>query len=122
MSWSLLISSHLRVADSSYHYSFFLLQSATGIEGAQDPFFGAGSVIFQVFSKVSLHTLPFTRPETEPVSRFSQLYIVAVFVILICSLGNRPQGSNAMFTSCIVLFGVLQVMLLYCAGWVVYNA
>lgn len=83
------------------HHSYFLLQSATETQGAQDPFFGAGDVIFQVFSK---------------------LYVVAVVVILICSLGNRPQGSNVFFTGSMVLFGVLQIMLLYCAGWTVYNA
>ncbi|KAL7415762.1 glycosyltransferase family 2 protein [Mrakia frigida] len=90
-----------RIADLFSLSVFFLLQSATQTTGAQDPFFGAGDIIFQVFSK---------------------LYIVVIFVILICSLGNRPQGSNVFFTGSMVLFAILQLMLLYCAGWTVYNA
>ncbi|KAK8854660.1 hypothetical protein IAR55_003399 [Kwoniella newhampshirensis] len=84
---------------SSFYLAFFFLISSS-INGGTDPFNGAGDEIFQVFNKV---------------------YIALLFVVLICSLGNRPQGSNAMYTFCIFMFAVCQGILLYCAGWTVYQ-
>ena len=70
------------------------------------------------------------------------------FVVVVCSLGNRPQGSNIMYTlwyvsdthllldllsspqassfdetltDSIILFACCQGILLYCAGWTVYQ-
>ncbi|WVQ68402.1 uncharacterized protein L199_006610 [Kwoniella botswanensis] len=84
---------------SSFYLAFFFLISSS-IAGASDPFGGAGDEIFQVFNKV---------------------YIGLIFVVLVCSLGNRPQGSNWMYTFCIFMFAVCQGILLYCAGWTVYQ-
>ncbi|WVF67538.1 hypothetical protein IAT40_002294 [Kwoniella sp. CBS 6097] len=84
---------------SSFYLAFFFLISSS-ISGGSDPFGGAGDEIFQVFNKV---------------------YIGLIFVVLICSLGNRPQGSNWMYTLCIFLFAVCQGILLYCAGFTVYQ-
>ncbi|BEJ10899.1 hypothetical protein CspHIS471_0103210 [Cutaneotrichosporon sp. HIS471] len=84
---------------SSYYLAFyFLLQSS--VSSPTDPFGGAGDEIFQVFNKV---------------------YIAILFIVLICSLGNRPQGSRFMYTACIILFAVCQGILLYCAGFTVYQ-
>ncbi|AAW44688.1 hypothetical protein CNBG2250 [Cryptococcus deneoformans B-3501A] len=85
---------------SSFYLAFFFLISSS-ISGSSDPFNGAGDEIFQVFNKV---------------------YIALIFVVLVCSLGNRPQGSNYMYTFCIFMFAVCQGILLYCAGWTVYQA
>lgn len=52
---------------------------------------------------------------------FASLAHLPSFVVLICSLGNRPQGANAMYTLCILLFAICQALLLYCAGWTVYQ-
>ncbi|WWC90481.1 uncharacterized protein L201_005417 [Kwoniella dendrophila CBS 6074] len=84
---------------SSFYLAFFFLISSS-ISGNSDPFGGAGDEIFQVFNKV---------------------YIGLIFVVLVCSLGNRPQGSNYMYTFCIFMFAVCQGILLYCAGWTVYQ-
>nr|ODN91689.1 chitin synthase [Cryptococcus depauperatus CBS 7855] len=84
---------------SSFYLAFFFLISSS-ISGNSDPFHGAGDEIFQVFNK---------------------LYIGLIFVVLVCSLGNRPQGSNYMYTICILMFAVCQGILLYCAGWTVYQ-
>ncbi|WVW85478.1 hypothetical protein I302_107516 [Kwoniella bestiolae CBS 10118] len=84
---------------SSFYLAFFFLISSS-ISGNSDPFGGAGDEIFQVFNKV---------------------YIGLIFVVLVCSLGNRPQGSNWMYTFCIFMFAVCQGILLYCAGWTVYQ-
>jgi len=61
---------------SSFYLAFFFLIDSS-ISGDKDPFGGAGDEIFQVFNKV---------------------YIALIFIVIICSLGNRPQGSNATFT------------------------
>jgi len=84
---------------SSFYLAFYFLIAAS-ITGGQDPFGGAGDEIFQVFNKV---------------------YIALIFIVIVCSLGNRPQGSNAMFTFCILMFAVCQGLLLYCAGYTVYQ-
>ncbi|KAL7422351.1 Chitin synthase, class 2 [Cryptotrichosporon argae] len=85
---------------SSFYLAFYFLIDSS-ISGSSDPFGGAGDEIFQIFNKI---------------------YIGIIFVVLICSLGNRPQGSNAMYTLCILVFAACQGILLYCAGWTVYNA
>ena len=81
----------------------------------QDPFFGAGDVIFQVFSKLCTSASAqkcLCLYAADQDGSFLVTDIVVIFVILICSLGNRPQGSNIFFTGSIVLFAVLQLMLL----------
>ncbi|KAK4685344.1 chitin synthase, partial [Tremellales sp. Uapishka_1] len=83
---------------SFYLAFFFLIDSSTS--GSSDPFGGYGQDVFEVFNKV---------------------YIGLIFIVLICSLGNRPQGTNWMYTLCILLFAICQGLLLYCAGWTVYQ-
>jgi len=83
---------------------FFLVQSATS-DANTDAFNflsrGAGAIVFEAILKV---------------------YIGLIFVVLICSLGNRPQGSKWMYIICIILFGLCNVITLWCAGWTVYLA
>lgn len=80
---------------------FFLVQSAT--EDNNDAFNflsqGAGKIVFELILK---------------------LYIGLIFVVLICSLGNRPQGSKWTYVTAIILFGLCNVVTLWCAGWTVY--
>ncbi|KIJ46535.1 glycosyltransferase family 2 protein [Sphaerobolus stellatus SS14] len=82
---------------------FFLVSSATN--GNDDAFNflakGAGKEVFQVILK---------------------LYIGLIFVVVVCSLGNRPQGSKWTYMLAIVLFGFVNVITLWCAGWTVYLA
>lgn len=82
---------------------FFLVSSAT--TGSQDAFNflskGAGKDVFEVFLK---------------------LYIALLFVVTVCSLGNRPQGSKWIYCICIVLFGFCNCITLWCAGYTVYLA
>lgn len=82
---------------------FFLVSSATST--STDAFNwlnqGAGAAVFEVFLK---------------------LYIVLLVVVTIVSLGNRPQGSKWTYTIAIILFGLCNVITLYCAGYTVYLA
>ncbi|KAH7107091.1 glycosyltransferase family 2 protein [Auriculariales sp. MPI-PUGE-AT-0066] len=81
---------------------FFLVQSATA-EPTTDAFNflskGVGHDIFEVVLKV---------------------YIGTLFLIVICSLGNRPQGSKWMYVFAIVLFGICNIITLWCAAFTVY--
>lgn len=83
---------------------FFLVQSATS---SQDGAFswmgvdGVGTIIFEIILK---------------------LYIGILFVVVVCSLGNRPQGSKYTYGTSMVLFGICNVIGLYCAGYTVYMA
>ena len=80
------------------------MDSATS-DSANDAFFfiaeGAGADIFEVFLK---------------------LYLGLLFIILVCSLGNRPQGSKWTYSICIFLFGICNVITLWCAAYTVYLA
>lgn len=82
---------------------FFLVSSATTATNGAFNFLsqGAGQDIFQIFLK---------------------LYIALLFVVTVCSLGNRPQGSKWIYSLCMVLFGICNVITLWCAGWTVYLA
>lgn len=82
---------------------FFLVSSATTTTDGAFNFLsqGAGQDVFQIFLK---------------------LYIAILFVVIVCSLGNRPQGSKWIYSLCMVLFGICNVITLWCAGWTVYLA
>jgi len=49
-----------------------------------------------------------------------KLYIALLFVIVVCSLGNRPQGSKWIYSLAIVLFGFVNCITLWCAAWTVF--
>lgn len=87
---------------------FFLVSSATTntsdtSDTSKDAFNflggNAGKTVFEVFLK---------------------LYIALLFVVLVCSLGNRPQGSKWTYTLAILLFGLCNVITVWCAAWTVY--
>ena len=62
---------------------------------------GAGGIIFDVILR---------------------LYLAILFVVTICSLGNRPQGSKMTYGAAILLFGLCNIIALWCAGYTVYMA
>ncbi|KLO11323.1 glycosyltransferase family 2 protein [Schizopora paradoxa] len=82
---------------------FFLVSSATSPNSDAFNFLskGAGAKIFEVILK---------------------LYIALLFVVTVCSLGNRPQGSKWTYAIAIFLFGICNVITLWCAGFTVYLA
>lgn len=74
------------MALSSYYLAFFFLVSSS-VAGSSEPFFGAGDEIFGIFNKlyIAVMLVQPKRPNTS-------------VIVLVCSLGNRPQGSNAWYT------------------------
>ncbi|KAG8801967.1 Chitin synthase, class 2 [Serendipita sp. 398] len=83
---------------------YFLVQSATASNDGAFSFMGvdgAGLIIFDVFLK---------------------LYIALLFVVTVCSLGNRPQGSKYTYGASMILFGICNCIGLWCAGYTVYLA
>lgn len=48
---------------------------------------------------------------------FRQIYIFAIIVIVIASLGNRPQGSKAIYVFAMLLFALIMGMILFLVGW-----
>lgn len=73
---------------------YFLLSASTSTEGS-DPFGGQGAAIVEIFQNI---------------------FIAMVIVVLVCSLGNRPQGSNFAYTSAIIIFALIMGLALYAAG------
>ncbi|KAL0951725.1 hypothetical protein HGRIS_008399 [Hohenbuehelia grisea] len=90
---------------ANFYLAFFFLVSSATADSKTDAFnflsAGAGQAVFEVFLK---------------------LYIALLFVVTVCSLGNRPQGSKWTYTLAIVLFGLCNVITLWCAGFTVYMA
>lgn len=50
----------------------------------------------------------------------TNVYLALLFVILVCSLGNRPQGSRIAYIGCMIIFALLFGVALYCAGWTIW--
>ncbi|KAI0800657.1 chitin synthase 2 [Fomes fomentarius] len=90
---------------ANFYLAFFFLVSSATADAKNDAFNflakGAGPEVFEAFLK---------------------LYLGLLFIILVCSLGNRPQGSKWTYSICIVLFGLCNVITLWCAGYTVYLA
>ncbi|KAJ7500249.1 glycosyltransferase family 2 protein [Mycena galericulata] len=49
-----------------------------------------------------------------------KLYISLLFVVTVCSLGNRPHGFKPMYIATIVLFGLCNIITVWCMGFTVY--
>ncbi|KZT32139.1 glycosyltransferase family 2 protein [Sistotremastrum suecicum HHB10207 ss-3] len=50
------------------------------------------------------------------------VYIALLFVVVVCSLGNRPQGSKWTYVFTMFLFGITNMIALWCAAWTVWLA
>lgn len=66
--------------------------------------------------------IPSSSAFTEGLGNKNQLYIALLFVIIVCSLGNRPQGSKWTYSIAMILFGFCNIITLYCAGFTIYLA
>ncbi|KAJ7847976.1 chitin synthase-domain-containing protein [Mycena leptocephala] len=49
-----------------------------------------------------------------------KLYISLLFVATVCSLGNRPQGFESMYIAAILLFGVCNIITVWCMAFIVH--
>jgi chitin synthase len=49
------------------------------------------------------------------------LYISAIVVIFICSLGNRPQGSKGVYITIMLLFAFMMGVMLFFAGYSIFR-
>ncbi|KAF5385268.1 hypothetical protein D9615_001155 [Tricholomella constricta] len=90
---------------ANFYLAFFFLVSSATAPGPNNAFnflsAGAGKYIFDIFLN---------------------LYIGLLFVVLVCSLGNRPQGSRWTYLTAIILFGLCNIITTWCAGYTVYLA
>jgi len=90
---------------ANFYLAFFFLVSSATSDPKNGAFNflgkGAGKYVFEVFLN---------------------LYIGVLFVVLVCSLGNRPQGSKWTYTLAMVLFGLCNCITTWCAGYTVYLA
>ena len=49
-----------------------------------------------------------------------QMYVMAIIMTFISSLGNRPQGSKWMYTIIMVLFAAIMATMTYVCGYNIY--
>ncbi|KAG6846075.1 hypothetical protein H0H87_006439 [Tephrocybe sp. NHM501043] len=90
---------------ANFYLAFYFLVSSATNTGPNNAFNflskGAGLYVFEVFLN---------------------LYIGLLFVVLVCSLGNRPQGSRWTYLTAMILFGLCNIITMWCAGYTVYLA
>ncbi|KAF9451389.1 glycosyltransferase family 2 protein [Macrolepiota fuliginosa MF-IS2] len=90
---------------ANYYLAFFFLVSSATAVPSTDAFsflsHGAGKAVFEIFLDV---------------------YIGILFVVLVCSLGNRPQGSKWAYTLAMFMFGLCNIIATWCAAYTVYLA
>ncbi|KAF8640859.1 hypothetical protein AX17_000507 [Amanita inopinata Kibby_2008] len=90
---------------ANFYLAFFFLVSSATADTKSDAFHflsrGAGKYVFEIFLN---------------------LYIGILFVVLVCSLGNRPQGSKWAYSIAMILFGLCNVITTWCAAYTVYLA
>jgi chitin synthase len=90
---------------ANFYLAFFFLVSSATAQPKTDAFnflaSGAGRIVFEVLLK---------------------FYIAIIFVVLICSLGNRPQGSKWTYWLAVISFGIINCLTLWCAAYTVYLA
>ncbi|KAH6581131.1 hypothetical protein BASA61_009202 [Batrachochytrium salamandrivorans] len=89
------------LALSIFFLTFYFLSGGVVQQASTDPFYGFGVVMF-----ITLR----------------QLYLFALVMIFIASLGNRPQGSRLLYTGCFVLFALIMATLLYMSGFTIHLA
>ncbi|KAI8612913.1 chitin synthase-domain-containing protein [Chytriomyces sp. MP71] len=83
-----------------YLIFIFLGQSVVS-NPATDPFQGYGNIVFQALSSI---------------------YLWAIILVFLSSLGNRPQGSKALYIGCFFLFALVMAGLLYITGYSLVHA
>lgn len=84
---------------SSFYLAFFFLCTSATSDPASDPFGGKGK---------------------DVISIANSLYIAMLGVIIVVSLGNKPQGSRLAYIGVMVGFAVLFGIALYCTAWTIY--
>ena len=85
---------------SSFYLTFYFMGTGKYSDNdAQDPFHGWGEWIF---------------------GALRGLYLMSIVMIVICSLGNRPQGSKWIYILAICLFAIIMGSLLYLSAWTIY--
>jgi chitin synthase len=91
---------------ANFYLAFYFLTIAYSGKDAnpaydpdQDPFYGYGEIVFTIMR---------------------QLYLLLIILIFVASLGNRPQGSRALYMVAIIAFSIIMVCMLYVAGYTVY--
>ncbi|KAI8885855.1 glycosyltransferase family 2 protein [Backusella circina FSU 941] len=52
---------------------------------------------------------------------FNYLYAFLLFVVFICAMGNRPQGSKFLFMTCLIGFSFIMCYMLFCSSWLIYK-
>jgi chitin synthase len=63
---------------------------------------------------------PFGGYGDEALTFCTNIWIALLFVILICSMGNRPAGSKFAYLCVVIAFALLFGLALYCAGFTIW--
>ncbi|KAI8874442.1 glycosyltransferase family 2 protein [Ramicandelaber brevisporus] len=80
---------------------FHFLMTGYKINAAADPFNGGGKAVYSVFNA---------------------LYVLAIVLQFVLSLGNRPKGTKWVYWLCVALFSVIMTIMLYVSIFTVVKA
>ncbi|TPX47489.1 chitin synthase [Synchytrium endobioticum] len=84
-----------------YLYFYFVYLGSVETNVDADPFGGYGDYVFGVVRET---------------------YLLALLMIFVASMGNRPQGAKVLYTICMVVFGLLFISILYVTIWLLWPA
>ncbi|ORX96631.1 glycosyltransferase family 2 protein [Basidiobolus meristosporus CBS 931.73] len=88
----------------NFYLTFYFLADASMPKESDanhpDPFFGYSWIVF-------------------PIAR--QIFLLGIIVQFILSLGNRPQGSKAIYLLCVFIFAFIMGIMLYAVGFNLYT-
>ncbi|KAI8834321.1 glycosyltransferase family 2 protein [Chytridium lagenaria] len=103
--WMLMIQTFYNFVNlfalGNFYLVFYFLCASAMETPSSDPFMGQGGFVF-----IALR----------------QLYLMAIVLVFLSSLGNRPQGSKTLYFLCFLLFSVMMATLLYIVGYQVYQS
>lgn len=83
-----------------FYLVFYFLAQGSIQSKSSDPFYGHGSIVFQVLR---------------------ELYLMSIVLIVVTSLGNRPQGSKWIFIFSMVLFTFIMMVTYYLVAFTIYQ-
>ncbi|KAI8907300.1 chitin synthase-domain-containing protein [Gorgonomyces haynaldii] len=103
---------------SFFYLTFFFLINQSSVDRKQKPITPTGDSKQDLLNSLRCVSISDCQVVYEALN---SLYLMAIVVVFICSLGNRPQGSKVIYISIMLLFAIIMGIMLFFGGFSIYN-